>query len=170
MTDQRTNYDHLPMTELDAMLADGTITLNQLSNRQISEWASWEPDPLPMNGFNLSDPLQREEFLYQYYCYGEPLLFAAVAHIWDSLAEPRDWRCIKIGLACGDGGTGKMALVNLLNKMLRQCLEIGGPLPQAGPIDSFDRHHQVVLDHFATMAEQERALCRAYGEILDGAI
>ena len=151
------------------MLAAGKISLNELTSDQISEWAAWEPEPLPMSYYSLADQEQRTDFLYQYCWYGEPLLMAAVSYIWDSLAEPRELRCTLIGQACGAGGTGKMALVNMLNQMLAECNEIGTVMPDkashAGPKD----YHGAVMDHFSTMADQERDLCRAYGDILNGA-
>jgi len=150
------------------MLASGEISFNELTHDQKVEWAAWEPDPLPMDSFSLADPEQREDFLYQYCYYGEPLLLSAVAHIWDSLAEPREWRCIKIGLASGTGGTGKMALVLTLQKMLAECVEIGPVMPRGGEFDDIDAHHQAVTDHWTSTYEQERALCRVYGKILDG--
>jgi hypothetical protein len=157
------------MEVIDAMLVSGEISFNELTHDQKVEWASWEPEPPLLTSFSLADPEQRADFLYQYCWYGEPLLLAAVSHIWDSLAEPRELRCTLIGQACGAGGTGKMALVNMLNQMLYECSEIGTVMPDransAGPED----YHGAVMDHFSTMAEQERALCMAYGEILDGA-
>ena len=151
------------------MLAAGEISTRDLSPKRISEWAAWEPDPLPMGQFTLSDPAQREDFLYQYCYYGEPLLLAAVAHIWDSLAEPRALRCTLIGQASGAGGTGKLALVNMLNQMLCQCSEIGAVLPDKAEYDSPEAYHQAVTSHWTSSYEQERSLCRAYGAILDGA-
>ena len=119
--------------------------------------------------FNLSDPAQREDFLYQYCYYGEPLLLSAVSHIWDSLAEPRELRCALIGQASGAGGTGKLALVQMLGQMLEQCSEIGAVLPDKAGYDGPEAYHQAVMNHWTVSYEQERALCKAYGDILDGA-
>jgi hypothetical protein len=157
------------MEVINAMLVSGEISFNELTHAQKVEWAAWEPDPLPMDSYSLADPEQRADFLYQYCWYGEPLLLAAVSHIWDSLAEPREWRCALIGQACGAGGTGKMALVNMLNQMLAECNLIGTVVPDKASHAGPDRYHGAMMDHFSTMAEQERALCHAYGEILDGA-
>jgi hypothetical protein len=46
--------------------------------------------------------------------YGEPLLLSAVAHIWDSLAEPRELRCTLSARPAAPVA----ALVNMLNQML----------------------------------------------------
>ena len=169
VTNTRTNDDNIPIAVLNEMLGSGEISTSDLSIEKYGEWAAWEPDPLPMNSFTLSDPAQREEFLYQYCYYGEPLLLAAVAHIWDSLAEPRQLRCALIGQACGTGGSGKLALALMLNQMLHECCEIGAVLPDKAGYGGPDDYHRAVTDHFATTYDQERALCRAYSAILDGA-
>ena len=151
------------------MLASGEISFSELTQDQKVEWAAWEPDPPLLTSFSLADPEQRADFLYQYCWYGEPLLLACVSHIWNSLAEPRELRCTLIGQACGAGGTGKMALVNMLKQMLAECNLIGTVMPDKGSHPEPRDYHGAVMDHFSTMAAQERALCMAYGEILDGA-
>ena len=67
-----------------------------------------------MNSFSLVHPEQRTGCLYQYCWYGEPLLLSAVAHIWDSLAEPRELRCALSARPAAPVA----ALVNMLNQML----------------------------------------------------
>ena len=157
------------MVDLNVMLCTGQISLNELTSDQISEWAAWEPDPPLLTNYSLDDQEERADFLYQYCWYGEPLLMGAVAHIWDSLAEPRLLRCALIGQASGAGGTGKMALVNMLNKMLTECNLIGTEVPGRSSHPRTDAYHGAMMDHFSAMAAEERALCQAYGEILDGA-
>lgn len=168
VTRSRTNSDAFPVEVIDAMLANGEITFGELTHEQKVEWAAWEPESPLLTSVSLADPEQRADFLYQYCWYGEPLLMAVVSHIWDSLAEPRELRCTLIGQASGAGGTGKMALVNMLNQMLAECNQIGTVMPDKARSRGPDDHHAAVMDHFSTMAEQERALCMAYGAILDG--
>ena len=49
-------------------------------------------------------------------------LFESVTHIWKLLNEPKDARCIGIGLAAGTGGTGKWALAKFLRHALHDAL------------------------------------------------
>ena len=96
-------------------------------------------------------------------------LFAAVAHIWDSLAEPREARCIQIGLASGTGGKGKVALVLMLNKLLAECVEMPAA-PKPDDFDSLEAWHQASMAVFDNEAQRERDLCAHYSAILDGAV
>jgi len=168
VTTRGTSYDHLSMAELDDRLGSGEIMLSDLPKPLISAWAAWEPDPVPLTSFVLSDPAHREAFLYEYCAQGEPSLFTAVSHIWDSLAEPQDARCIKMGLACGTGGKGKMALVLMLRQFLDRFIDAGGPMPRAGEDDTIHTYHQAAMTHFDNMAAEEAALCRYYAAVLDG--
>ena len=168
MTITGTSYDHLTLEELNDGLATGEIRLADLPHELISAWAAWEPELADLTTYALSYTEQRVEFLHQYCYQGEPVLLVAVAHIWDSLAEPREARCIQIGLASGAGGKGKMALVLMLQKMLAECNAIGAVLPDKGGFAGPDEWHQAVMAHFAGGEEQERALCRSYADILDG--
>lgn len=164
----RTKYDHYTLHELNQGIANGEIVALDLPRELFARWAAWEDDPVDIKTFSLSDARSREEFLYQYCYYGEPLLLAAVSHIWESLAEPRAARCTAMGLASGAGGTGKVALVLMLQKMLAESLEIGAMLPGKDGFDSPDAWHHAVMHHFTSSQEQERALCRYYATLLDG--
>ncbi|MCL6741457.1 hypothetical protein LZ518_09970 [Sphingomonas sp. RB56-2] len=169
MTTSGTSYDQLTMAELDERIGAGEITLGDLPKHLISAWAAWEPDPVPLTSFVLSDAAHREAFLYEYCAQGEPSLFTAVAHIWDSLAEPRELRCTLKGAACGSGGKGKVALVLMLRQFLDQFLEAGGPMPRAKDGQSIGEHHQLAMAHFDNMAAEEAALVKYYAAVLDGA-
>lgn len=158
------------MTELNQGLGSGEIPLGDLSEELIFAWGMWEPDPVPLTTFVLSDPAHREAFLYEYCAQGEPSLFTAVAHIWDSLAEPRELRCTLKGAACGSGGKGKMALVRMLRQFLGEFLEAGGPMPRAGEDDTIHTYHQAATSHFDTMAAEEAALVKYYSAVLDGTV
>ena len=167
--DSGTSYDRLSMAELDEAIVAGSIKLRDLPEELLFAWGMWEPDPVPLTSFVLSDPAHREAFLYEYCAQGEPSLFTAVAHIWDSLAEPRDARCIKMGLACGTGGKGKIALVLMLRQFLDRFIEAGGPMPRAGEDDTIHTYHQAAMTHFANMAAEEAALVEYYAAVLNGA-
>lgn len=160
-------YDNLTMTELNDGIVAGEIDPQMLPDDLRTAWYAWEPDPVPMTSFVLADEGHRREFLYQYCWQGQPVLFAAVAHIWDLLAEPREARCIRIGLACGTGGKGKKALALMLNKMLAECIE-GPGLPDPDEFDSLEAWHRASMQHFANEAQRERDLCAYYSAILNG--
>jgi hypothetical protein len=168
VTTTGTAYDQLTMAELNAGLVAGEISILDMPKHLISAWAAWEPEPVPLTSFTLSDPAQREAFLYEYCAQGEPSLFTAVAHIWDALAEPRETRCTLMGAACGSGGKGKMALVQMLKQFLDQFLDAGGPMPRTGEHDTIHTYHQAAMSHFDNMADEEAALCRFYSAVLDG--
>ena len=161
-------YTDIALKELDACLASGQISVLELPPELVSAWAAWEPEPPSLSTYSLSIATQRAEFLYQYCAQGEPVLLAAVSHIWDSLAEPRAARCTQIGLASGAGGHGRFALVLMLRKLLRECNEIGAVLPDKAKFDSFADWNQAVSTHFASGEAQERSLCKRYADILDG--
>ena len=57
----------------------------------------------------------------------------------------------------------------MLNKMLLECSEIGAVLPAQADYASLEDWDEAVMRHFARGPEQERDLCRAYADILDGA-
>jgi hypothetical protein len=169
MTIGGTVQDRLGMAALDQLISAGQIGLADLSEEQIFDWVMWEPDPVPLTSFCLADPEQREAFLYQYCWVGETALFAAVSHIWDSLTEPRKLRCTLMGAACGSGGKGKMALVQMLHQFFERFMEAGGPMPLAGECDTIDTHHEAAMNHFENMAAAEQALVKYYAGVLGGA-
>ena len=168
VTNCRTVHDHLPMAEINALLASGQIGLSDLSDHVISAWAAWEPPPIDLTRFALADRGQREEFLYQYCAQGEASLFTAVAHIWSWLAEPREARCTAMGIACGAGGKGKLALVHLLKKLLDECLDDGAPMPRSHEYEDLDAWHQAAMTCFTDDELRMRQLCARYASILDG--
>lgn len=162
-----TSWDHLTMAELDDKIGAGEICLSDLPKHLISEWATWEPEPVHLTTFFLSNEEHRRAFLGEYCWQGEPVLFVAVAHIWDSLAEPREARCTQMGLACGSGGKGKMALVLMLQKLLAECLEYP-PFPKPDDFDSLEQWHEASMQAFAAEEQRERDLYARYSAILDG--
>jgi len=162
-----TMWDHLTLEQLNDRIVEGEIDPLSLPREQFAAWAAWEPDPVPMNSFVLADENHRQAFLFQYCWQGEPALFAAVAHIWDSLAEPREARCIQIGLATGTGGKGKIALMLMLQKLLAECLDYP-PQPRPDAFDSLEAWHQASMQAFAAEEQRERELYVRYSAILNG--
>lgn len=63
----------------------------------------------PLSSWPLQTALGREQFLRQFAWVGEEALFEAVAHVWDSLAEPRKLRSTRMGIAARSGGAGRHA-------------------------------------------------------------
>lgn len=118
-------------------------------------------------------PLQsaegREAFLERLVDFGEPGIFAAVAHVWSSLARPAAARCTQMGLLAGTGGTGKKALHNVLTAYVREWL--GEQLPPLPPHDAYgtlDEWHRAAMAAFATEHEREIATVKKYAAILNG--
>lgn len=169
MTSHGTTYDQLPMAELHERIIAGEIRALDLPKELLSAWAAWEPPPADLTAFMLASDEHRQEFLYQYCAQGEPAMFTAVAHIWGSLAEPRDARCTLMGIACGAGGKGKMALVAMLDQLLAESLDAIEPLPPREGFDSIEARHQAVMAKFDADEARLRKLCARYSAILDGA-
>jgi hypothetical protein len=156
------------MAELNDGIISGEIRLSDLPDELILAWGYWEPPPADLTAFVLCNAEHRQEFLYQYCAQGEPALFTAVAHIWDSLAEPRELRCTLIGAACAAGGTGKMALVLMLRKLLAECLYDEEPMPRSDQFDDIDAWHQATMGYFEGDEQRMRIVCARYAGILDG--
>src|SRR5690348_8225051 len=94
------------------------LDILSMSLEELQDWLDDEPQPIPFKNFPLCTNEGRKAFLEEYVFWGNDRLFEAVAHIWDSLNEPKDARCIGIGLASGTGGTGKSALAKFLKRAL----------------------------------------------------
>src|SRR5687768_16806251 len=67
-------------------------------------------DGPPLASYPLHLAEGREGFLERLVDFGEPGVFAAVSHVWSSLAPPAAARCTQMGLHAGVGGKGKQAL------------------------------------------------------------
>ncbi|MCF2514856.1 hypothetical protein LVY65_07235 [Sphingomonas sp. G124] len=160
-------YDHLTMAELNDGIVSGEISLEMLPKHLQTAWYAWEPEPIDLTVYALANDEHRREFLAQYCWQGESVLLVAVAHIWGSLAEPRQARCTRMGQACGAGGKGKMALVRMLRQLLAECLEYP-PMPRPDQFDSLEAWHQASMQAFAAEAQREQDLYARYAAILDG--
>jgi len=123
---------------------------------------------LPLNSFVLNDQNHREAFLCEFCKAGEPVLFEAVNHIWSSLEEPREARCIAIGMAAGTGGKGKLALVHLLRACLKEVVTWGVPMPRPEDSSTLGQWHQATMDAFEAEADREDQVYKRYAAILGG--
>lgn len=127
-----------------------------------------EPEAIGLTSFPLSMEVGRLGFLRHVYDIGYDALFEAVAHLWDSLAEPRDQRCQLIGLASGAGGSAKVALYLTLKQFIDDGLASIEPLPDRADFDSFESWSAAALATFATDEHRIAELCATYSRILDG--
>lgn len=122
----------------------------------------------PLDCYALFDEEQRRAFVHHVYWVGEEALFAAVSHVWASLAEPRATRCTAMGLASGSGGSGKKALYLTLKQLIADALAATVPLPDRAGFASFDAWHEAAMASFAVDDERVAAVCARYSAILDG--
>ena len=123
---------------------------------------------IPLKSFALHDGGQCEAFLYEFCKAGEPVLLEAVSHIWSSLEEPREARCIAMGMAAGTGGKGKLALVHLLRACLKEVITWGVPMPRSEDSSTLGRLHQATMDAFEAEAAREDQVYKRYAAILSG--
>ena len=107
-------------------------------------------------------------FSESYMWRGEVALFESVTHIWKLLNQPKDARCIGIGLAAGTGGTGKWALAKFLRQVLHDALHNDIRPPWGQKFGSLDGTHNAAMSYFeADYAHYERAV-QKYADILGG--
>lgn len=161
-------YNNLPTTVLVDLLECGRIVLSDLSSDRAFDVFLWEPPPMPLASFHLGSEEHRREFLWQYYWQGETTLFAAVAHVWDSLGDQRAAHGTLVGLLSGTGGKGKTGIVLTLQKFLRECLDGPEPLPAIAEFAALEQWHQACKQSFADDEAHARRLCAIYSDILDG--
>jgi len=125
-------------------------------------------DIVPLTSFALHDSNHREAFLCEFCKVGEPALFEAVSHIWSSLNEPRDARCIAIGIAAGTGGKGKLALVHFLRACLKEIVTWGGTLPRPEDHPSIDEWHQATMTAWEAEQNREADVFKRFSALLGG--
>ena len=123
---------------------------------------------LPLKSFALHDDGQREAFLCEFCKAGEPALFEAVNHIWSSLEEPREARCIGMGMAAGTGGKGKLALIHLLRACLKEVITWDVAMPRPEDQSTLCQWHQATMDAFEAEAAREDQVYKHYAAILNG--
>lgn len=145
---------------------DDPITLDELE--QATELDELFEKPVPLTSFILENDAHRRAFLREFCKIGEPALFEAVSHIWSSLNEPRDARCIAIGIAAATGGKGKTALVRLLGACLKGVVSWGTPLPRPEDYASLEQWHEATMAAFDAEEEREEKVYEKYAAMLNG--
>ena len=110
----------------------------------------------------------RTAFLHEYYWQGEEALLAAVAHIWGSMAEPRNARGTTMGQISGAGGKGKLGVLWTLKKFLAECLSLIEPIPSRSDYETLAEWHDASLQSFADDERRVWKLCSIYAAVLDG--
>ena len=158
----------MTIEEIGKAILDGALCPSQLTDEQRIAWYNWEPKPVELTSFQLVFEEQRQEFLWEYYWQGEPMLFTAVAHVWDSLEGQREAHGTLVGLISGTGGKGKIGIRRTLEKFLRECLDGCSPLPACADYSSLDQWNDAVRQSCVDDERQARQRCAQYAAILDG--
>jgi hypothetical protein len=145
------------------------MSIMDMTDEEFEAWLAIEdPDPPPPSEWPLDTYEGRYGFLESYMWRGEIALFESVTHIWNLLNEPKDARCIGIGLAAGTGGTGKWALAKFLRHALHDALHNDIRPPWGQKFGSLDETHNAAMSYFeADYAHYERAV-QKYADILGG--
>lgn len=142
-------------------------------NSELNPAANGAPDDeeIPVStlyNYSLVDQQSREEFLFCFYWIGEIALFAAVSHVWERLAEPREWRCTQMGQLSGAGGYGKAALLMTLKQFLEEALAAIEPFPVREDYPDPAAWHEAVMRSFTSDQTNVEIICRRYAAVLDG--
>jgi hypothetical protein len=138
------------------------------SIEEIIQWAQTDPEPTPLHLFPLQTDEGRRAFLEEFYGVGETAIFSACGHVWNTLAEPRKYRCTLMGLAAQTGGTGKAALLKVLQRFLAEALAIDNPIPPRADFASLDEWHNAAMATFAADRADLAPLLARYSGILNG--
>lgn len=132
------------------------------------EWFWSDPPETPLNLFFLGCEEGRRNFLHELYARGYSALFEGVAHVWDSLEEPRAYRCTLMGAASGAGGSGKAALMKTLRQFIDEALAADIPLPSRADYGSMDDWHQAASASFVGSDADINLLVERYSAVLNG--
>ncbi len=128
-----------------------------------------EVEQIPLASYPLQTQAGREAFLEAFAYVGEPAVFPAVEHIWNTLARPKTARCIQIGLQAGTGGKGKAALRKFLLKFLADYLgDSLPPLPKIADFADLDEWNNAVHEVWAGSRRAEERVASYYARILNG--
>jgi hypothetical protein len=150
------------------MDAWAAIDPSTLRGDDLVAWLRAEPEPMPVpfKQFPLCTNEGRLAFLDEYIFWGEERMFEAVSHLWDSLCEPKDVRCIGIGLAAGTGGIGKVALAKFLTGALRAALDYEVPQPDWEDGQTIDEFHHATTAFFADSQHHFETQVQLYADLL----
>lgn len=122
----------------------------------------------PLKLFPLSRKDGRDAFLHELYMIGYSALFEGVAHVWDSLAEPRAARCTQMGLEAGTGGKGKSALRKMLNQFITDGLATWTSLPERSDFADFESWNTAAQASFKEDEADLPLIIARYSDILNG--
>jgi hypothetical protein len=133
-----------------------------------TEHDDWEENMPTPSQYPLHSNEGRCGFLESYIWFGEVALFEAVGHLWALMEEPKNLRCIGIGIHAGTGGSGKWALAKFLRRALRETLDFEAPKPWDEEHADIHAFHQASMDYFAAdRAHYERTI-QKYADLLVG--
>lgn len=165
-------YPFEPEKMIDGGLPESDrVDTSSMSHEELDAWLKslddGEPQQIPFSNFALCTDEGRRDFLEEYIFWGAERLFEAVGYIWDSLNEPKDARCIGIGIAAKTGGTGKAALAKFLHKALRSALDYEVPMPSPKG-EGLEKFQQDVASYFAADRDHYENAIQVYADILGG--
>ena len=145
-------------------------TLSELVAQELEEAEKEAAEKeYPLNAYPLYKPYYQRAFLLRLIEIGEEGLLAATSHVWHSLEEPVEYRATLMGKAAGTGGKGKIAIWNMLARMLQDVEEIDTPdLPRSRDFEDPEDWHRAVFAHFEAIEEAVRAILDKYTAILGG--
>jgi hypothetical protein len=157
--------------KLHGTLGEASHCTNEIDPMEdMDVFVAAEEAKIPFKSFNLGTVEGRKALLWKYYRIGDSSLFEAVAHIWDSLGEPKAAFGTRIGLAAGTGGMGKRGIVLMLHKFLDQALASMIAIPPTGRFDSLEDWHQASMQTFVDEEATLTTLVQHYAAVLDGKV
>jgi hypothetical protein len=130
----------------------------------------FETKEIPLDSFYLGTPQGRVDFLWRLSELGEEGLWAATAHVWDSLASPKAYRTAAMAQAANVEGSGKVGLMSFLAKFLTDFEAETNPPPLPEPTDyiSAELWQQAVQRHFQVGEEAMLLVIDRYSTIMNG--
>ncbi|MGZ2411014.1 hypothetical protein ACUXST_000411 [Sphingomonas sp. F9_3S_D5_B_2] len=135
------------MEVIDLTMDWSTFSLLQM--KVYERWAELESPKTPLTCFPLHIPDGRKQFLAEFTRWGEPALFEAVGHLWNSLKPPKAFHAAAIAQAAGISGSGKSVLSKFLMTMLVEALSLSLPVPQPEAFESMEEWNVATIQTFA---------------------
>jgi hypothetical protein len=120
------------------------MSKQQLSAAPFEAANSNEWDEIPLKAYPLHDFTYRREFLSQVYWRGEDCLFEAVAHLWNSLKAPKDYRSAFILHKAGFSGSGKAALMAMLKAFVLEGVGSISPIPPPADFEGLEQWNEAI--------------------------
>ena len=156
------------MAEPITYAPDPAADMDLVTREVFERWALVDREPVAFASFDLRWAVGREAFLEEYLAWGTERLFEAVAHIWTSLAPPKATRCTLMGVAAGTGGTGKLALVHLLRRLVPEALGSGIEMPHSKDFGSAAEWHAAAMLSMKADHDHFDLTITTYAHILNG--